>query len=438
MGIGGAEVDHMSQWATSAVTYFNGRKQGRKTTCLGAGRVDAIPVQCSLEAMDTKALLAQTLLIKHNEWSPCHDAKPFAPVHRLSSSSRLVRFPFKLEEAAVIGSRAADNWAVPTFMWAAFTIDTQSFNTIGQNSCSVAAYLLGTCDGGEFTLYPILNSSFSYLGPPEDQGANLCFCNTVTYNLLSACSVCQGAGLRTWSDYSHNCTKTMDPSTFPNPIPPDTRVPQWALRDVTLVNLWDATTAFNIGGRPLFLYGFRLTERLSSDTPEILPGSLIGTSSSSSVSPTSSTSSSAPTPTSPVSTSSGGGSNAGAIAGGVAGGVVALAAIAGLLFVFRRRQQRAQAPSAAFLGNEISPPPSASSMSKVPPASSYGHTQGSRMTLYDPDNPSTYPLLPEHVPTSTLNVNVPAVGSYNGYSSGNNPINLQPLRPQGYHGLPTV
>ncbi|KAH8978615.1 hypothetical protein EDB92DRAFT_552953 [Lactarius akahatsu] len=296
-----------------------------------------------------------------------------------------------------------------------------SSNSIGQNSCSVAAYLLGTCDGGEFTLYPILNSSYSYLGPPEEQGANLCFCNTVTFNLLSACSVCQGGDLRTWSDYSHNCTKTMDPSTFPNPVPPKTRVPQWALRDVTLVNLWDATTAFTIG-----------------DTPEILPGELIGTSSSSSVSPTSSTSSSAPASTSPVSTSSGNGSNVGAIAGGVAGGVVAIAAIAGLLFVFRRRQQRAQAPSAAFLVNDISPPPSASSMSKVTPATSYGHTQGSRMTLYDPDNPSTYPLLPEHVPTSTPNVNVPAVGSYNGYFNGNNPINLQPLRPQGYHGLPTV
>ncbi|KAH8982370.1 hypothetical protein EDB86DRAFT_2834390, partial [Lactarius hatsudake] len=123
---------------------------------------------------------------------------------------------------------------------------------------------------------------------------------------------------------------------------------------------------------------------------------------------------------------------------GVVGGVVALAAIAGLLFVFRRRQQRAQAPSAAFLGNDISPPPSASPMSKVTPATSYGHTQGSRMTLYDPDNPSTYPLLPEQLPTSTLNVNVPAVGSYDGYLSGNNPTNLQPLRPQGYHGLPTV
>ncbi|KAH9052372.1 hypothetical protein EDB87DRAFT_503959 [Lactarius vividus] len=186
--------------------------------------------------------------------------------------------------------------------------------------------------------------------PTIEQGANLCFCSTVAYNLLSACSVCQGGDLRTWSDYSHNCTKTMDPSTFPNPVPPEVRVPQWALRDVTLVNLWDATTAFTMGGRPLFLYGFRLTDRLSSDTPEILPGELIGTSPSSSISPTSSTSSSAPASTSSGSTSSGSGSNAGAIAGGVAGGVVGIAAIVGLLFVIRRRQQRTQVPVSCILG----------------------------------------------------------------------------------------
>ncbi|KAH8988006.1 hypothetical protein EDB86DRAFT_3245645 [Lactarius hatsudake] len=359
---------------------------------------------------------------------------------RVSSSVAVLTSLFLLSAGDLVAAQIiAPNCTSSLLQW--------SFNSIGQNSCSVAAYLLGTCDGGEFTLYPILNSSFSYLGPPEDQAANLCFCSTVTYNLLSACSVCQGAGLRTWSDYSHNCTKTMDPSTFPNPIPPDTRVPQWALRDVTLVNLWDATTAFNTGGRPLFLHGFHLTERLSSDTPEILPGALIGTSSSSSVSPTSSTSSSAPTPTSPVSTSSGGGSNAGVIAGGVVGGVVALAAIAGLLFVFRRRQQRAQAPSAAFLGNDISPPPSG-----ITNEQSYSrdvvrpHTGIADDVICTLSTPSC--VLCAHLlfggdtgwglPTSTLNVNVPAVGSYDGYLSGNNPTNLQPLRPQGYHGLPTV
>ncbi|KAI9447111.1 hypothetical protein BJY52DRAFT_375071 [Lactarius psammicola] len=293
-----------------------------------------------------------------------------------------------------------------------------SFNSIGQNSCTVAAYLLGTCSGGVLNLSPIRNSTFSYSGPTEEQAANLCLCNTVTFNLLSACSVCQGGQLRTWSSYSSNCTRPIAPSTFPNPVPPDTRVPQWTLQDVTRVNLWNATTAFIIG-----------------DTPEILPGELIDTSASSSVSPTPSASSSAPASTSPVSTSSGSGSNTGAIAGGAAGGVIVAAAIAGLVFIFWRRRRSAQAPASAFLVNDASPPPLVSQVSHIHPTTLYDHTQGS--PLYDPNNPNTYPQRQEGVPTSIPNVNVPIV-SYDGNLNGNNSTNMQPLRPQGYHGLPTV
>ncbi|SRR6266702_1412597 len=77
-----------------------------------------------------------------------------------------------------------------------------------------------------------------------------------------------------------------------------------------------------VGNQTFFLYDSRLTDRLSSGISEILPGSLIGTSTFSSVSPTSSAS------------SSGSGSNTGAIAGDVVGGVIAIAATAGLVFVF--------------------------------------------------------------------------------------------------------
>ncbi|KAI9447115.1 hypothetical protein BJY52DRAFT_1216412 [Lactarius psammicola] len=203
----------------------------------------------------------------------------------------------------------------------------------------------------------------------------------------------------------------MDPSTFPNPVPSGTRVQQWALQDITRVNLWNVTTALTIG-----------------DTPEILPGDLIGTSASSSDGTTSSTSTSAPTSTSPAPTSSGSGSNTWRHP---------MAAIAGLVFIFWRRRRRPQAPSAAFVAKGASPPPSSPQMSKVHPGPPYDHTPGPHMTLYDPSNPSTYPQREEGVPTSTPDVNVPVV-SYDGYLSGNNPTNMQPLRPQGYHGLPTV
>ncbi|KAH9169385.1 hypothetical protein EDB89DRAFT_1483303 [Lactarius sanguifluus] len=53
-----------------------------------------------------------------------------------------------------------------------------------------------------------------------------------------------------WSDYLQNCTSTMEPSTFPNPVPAGTRVPQWALLDTTGANFWSAGTAQLVGDSP--------------------------------------------------------------------------------------------------------------------------------------------------------------------------------------------
>ncbi|KAH9054540.1 hypothetical protein EDB87DRAFT_1580479 [Lactarius vividus] len=318
-----------------------------------------------------------------------------------------------------------------------------TFNTLGQNACTVAAYLMGTCNGGAFTI-DALQPGYSYTGPSGVDDANLCKCNTVTYNLISACDACQSATWITWSEYSFNCTRTLPPSTFPNAVPPGTLVPQWALLDHTNENLWNATKAFVVG-----------------DTPEIQPGSLISTGTASSVSgsdsSTTSTASrsgstasrsesatSSSTSSSPTS-SSGSKSNTGAIAGGVAGGVVAVAAVVGLLFFFLRRRPHPQAPSAAFVVDGATPPPSAAQhMSQVQQVqmnaddgTSYvPGTPVTPMKFYDPNDPSTYPGY-QSVPSSTPDVHVP-VAPYEGSLNGNTLASMQTTRPQGYHGLPTV
>ncbi|KAI9447109.1 hypothetical protein BJY52DRAFT_375035 [Lactarius psammicola] len=280
---------------------------------------------------------------------------------RVSPSLAVLTSLFLLSASDLVLSQiSAPNCTSGTSLW------QWSFNSIGQNPCTIAAYLMGTCYGGDFTLDPIQNLTYSYSGPDLEEAVNLCICNSVAYNLLSACGMCQGGQQRTWSDYTYNCSSNEDPSTFPNPIPAGTRVPQWALQDATHVNLWNATKAMTIG-----------------DTPEILPGELIGTSASSSISPTPSASSSAPASTSPVSTSSGSRPNKGAIAGGVVGGVIIIAATAGLGFIFWRRRRRSQAPFVALFMDGASPAPSASQTSH--------HTQESPLTLYDPNNPSTFP-----------------------------------------------
>ncbi|KAI9447114.1 hypothetical protein BJY52DRAFT_1420507 [Lactarius psammicola] len=146
-----------------------------------------------------------------------------------------------------------------------------------------------------------------------------CWCNTVAYSLIGACAECQ-AGLPLFlSTYYENCTRILEPSTFPNPVPAGTRVPQWALVDVTPLNYWSASTA-----------------RLVGDTPEIFPGELIndppststfGPPPSTTIRPTFSTS----FPTSPTFTSSGSRLNKDAIAGGAVPGVTIIATIAGLV-----------------------------------------------------------------------------------------------------------
>ncbi|KAH9005416.1 hypothetical protein EDB86DRAFT_1441566 [Lactarius hatsudake] len=315
-----------------------------------------------------------------------------------------------------------------------------TFNSLGQNACTVAAYMMATCNGGAFTINA-LQPGYSYTGPSGIDDANLCKCNTVTYNLISACDACQSATWITWSEYSFNCTRTLPPSTFPNAVPSGTVVPQWALLDHTNENLWNATTAFVVG-----------------DTPEIQPGSLIGTGTATTASAsgkessttstasrsgfTSSSTSSSPSPT-PTS-SSGSKSNTGAIAGGVAGGVVAVAAVVGLLFFFLRRRPRPQAPSAAFVVDGTTPPPSAgqhmSQVHQVQMHSDDGNsyvpgTPVTPMKFYDPNDPSTYPGY-QSVP-STPDVQVP-VAPYEGSLNGNTLASMQTTRPQGYHGLPTV
>jgi hypothetical protein len=87
----------------------------------------------------------------------------------------------------------------------------QTFNSLDQDPCVVAAYLQSTCSGGcqyyylprvyepcrlvsfaAFTV-PALPPGYEYSGPDVPDGTDLCECNTVVYSLLSACDACQGS-----------------------------------------------------------------------------------------------------------------------------------------------------------------------------------------------------------------------------------------------------
>ena len=83
----------------------------------------------------------------------------------------------------------------------------QMDNSLQQSPCLIAAYLQGQCDnGGEphrFMLVTLSNGlnvvdfHLTGLGPgyvylPGD-GNNPCTCSTVTYSVVAACALCQGA-----------------------------------------------------------------------------------------------------------------------------------------------------------------------------------------------------------------------------------------------------
>ncbi|KIM62175.1 hypothetical protein SCLCIDRAFT_120442 [Scleroderma citrinum Foug A] len=107
-------------------------------------------------------------------------------------------------------------------------------NSIGQDPCLVAAFVLGACTGGQF-LVPSLDSGFTYGGPFISM-ATPCECNTITYNLMAACSICQNRAYITWSSWSTNCSMTY-PGVYPEDIPSGTAIPHWAYQDVTVCHI---------------------------------------------------------------------------------------------------------------------------------------------------------------------------------------------------------
>lgn len=117
-----------------------------------------------------------------------------------------------------------------------------TFNSLGQTPCLVAAYLQGSCTGKDFNV-PAIDIDEHYINTDPDQ----CFCSTVTYSLLSACAICQGAEISSWAIYTTNCTANKIPISpdgqFPLPVPSNTSVPSWAQQLVQTSGTFDISRA---------------------------------------------------------------------------------------------------------------------------------------------------------------------------------------------------
>ncbi|KAH9035485.1 hypothetical protein EDB85DRAFT_1943616 [Lactarius pseudohatsudake] len=291
----------------------------------------------------------------------------------------------------------APNCSDSTFAW--------SYNSLQQNPCLVTAYLAAVCNNGVFSIPELLPQHY-YTGPSGVDNDDQCKCNTVVYNLISACDACQGASWIPYSTWSFNCTANAKapPGIFPEPVPAGTRVPQWAYIDTSIGDNWNVAAA-----------------QLAGDSPEVTgtgangPTSTIRVSQST-LTPTTSGSGSSSTSTSTSHSSS----NAGAIAGGVVGGIVGAALIAGVAawFIIRRRRARS-APSATYMtgqGGDMGQPVPYPLTIETP-------------RLYDPSDPTTYPHPPSSPTIHTTNQSNQYLHSPTS--------DLQPNR-HTYSGLPEV
>ncbi|KAI9455006.1 hypothetical protein BJY52DRAFT_692433 [Lactarius psammicola] len=252
--------------------------------------------------------------------------------------------PYLLLVTSARAQVSAPNCSDSTYAW--------SFNSLQQNPCLVTAFLAAVCNNGVFSI-PTLLPGRSYTGPSGPDNGDICKCNTVVYNLISACDACQGESWIPYSQWSFNCTTRANPGTFPEPVPSGTRVPHWAYNDSSINDSWNISAA-----------------RLAGVSPEVTG-----------------TASIVPTSTAAQSTlTSNHSSNTGAIAGGVVGGIIGAILIAGVVVWFSIRRRRARsAPYMDFQGSQKEQPPH--------PLSEWAPK------FYDPLDPTTYPSN-EYLPVS--------------------------------------
>ncbi|KAI0293053.1 hypothetical protein BC826DRAFT_396914 [Russula brevipes] len=213
-----------------------------------------------------------------------------------------------------------------TFAW--------SFNSLAQSPCLVAAYLSGVCSNGSFVI-SALPPQYLYVNPSAQ---DICMCNTVTYNLFSACGACQSQSWILYSSWSQNCTSLATAGTFPGSIPAETRVPRWAYLDPTPRDNWNSTAAALAGDSPE-VTGSVSTVPTTVTVPITVPTTvLISVQSSQSTTPTPEASSA------PHSSSS----KTAGIAGGVIGGVIGATLIAGIVTWCTVRRRRARSVRSAI------------------------------------------------------------------------------------------
>ncbi|KAI0075842.1 hypothetical protein K474DRAFT_1329307 [Panus rudis PR-1116 ss-1] len=99
-----------------------------------------------------------------------------------------------------------------------------SFNIDDQSPCDVYNQLTARCGPGGFP-------------------SIACFCNTVAYNLYSACQLCGGMNATSWSEWAdtNSCNANVKPNRLPFETP-DISLPKWAYNKLASNQQFDVNT----------------------------------------------------------------------------------------------------------------------------------------------------------------------------------------------------
>ncbi|KAF8907676.1 hypothetical protein CPB84DRAFT_269968 [Gymnopilus junonius] len=133
--------------------------------------------------------------------------------------------------AALLQPRTATEEAVcqSSFTW----MDNAEHNS----PCDVVSHLNAICNNNQWDV-PALNASVNYDSPSTSaHTVSLCTCSWASYNLISACTACQGFAEKTpqWTVYSLECGSDLSTTYFPSNItlPAGITIPFWASTDPT-------------------------------------------------------------------------------------------------------------------------------------------------------------------------------------------------------------
>ncbi|KAJ7651837.1 hypothetical protein B0H17DRAFT_1215140 [Mycena rosella] len=106
--------------------------------------------------------------------------------------------------------------------------------------CLLSSAVWAPCFTGGWNTPPLPGPGLGY-DKPNSTTANLCTCSWAAYNLLSACTVCQGfdAAVENWAAYDQNCGAFLETDTYyPSNVtlPTGTAIPFWATTNPTTWN----------------------------------------------------------------------------------------------------------------------------------------------------------------------------------------------------------